>query len=947
MSQTSLDEIFRFVLVRPPKTVEGSQQLSLETGSPFQADLKNAAAISRAEARTVARAYAASDYFVKEVGQLPSGALIRAFLEGYAAAQPASNGPVLDLVKQLLGAQGLPATLAADRIRLADSLVATRYAAGLAVTSETLAKSLRAIAVLQTATTRQVDPQGAELVFLCQSAPLVFEAGQAPGQEPPKAQKPPARSKPDTRLLEALAELSRLDRNVVVTAEPSRTPDRPDKRGRTYDGILQKSLRWTGLAPKTTAYAAATTVTKDGPVPLTLTAEAIEKLSPATKSVLAELQIDPRQTPLPQILNIIHQAILAKGQQEQANDAHHILKAGVAVPFSDADYDDLDEKPTVPTTRGKVRPAGIADLLVVRQQIKRYESGEVGHIENVLSGEIKKREHRRLERVEESFLAETENIREETRELETTERFEMQREVSKTIEQEASLQAGLSVSGSYGPSVEFSTSLELSASASSSESTRTASDYAKDVSDRSLKRIVERVRQQRTQHLLREIEEKNLHELSNVQGGGHISGVYQWVDKIYEAQVFNYGKRLLFDIMVPEPAAFYVHSLMTSAKRPDLPAPVSPLTITPGSLTEANYMTWVARYGAVGVAPPPSPYVTMAKGFEERSGDGENARLTKIGELPVPDGYEATQAGAVWGGSGYDGSWLDVIVADRLFGGGTISLPNLRGSVGVGMQSGKINAFTLNIQIYCRRSAQALAQWSLKTYDAVRQAYQERVREFEAKLATLLAQNPGVQIQGRNPGANREIEKNELKKAAISIITAQRYEAFDAMRDGGATTYPEFSFSEAQAEGSYIRFFEQAFEWPQMTYLFYPYFWARKRKWIEKMLHEDTDPLFAEFLRAGSARVVVPVRPGFEPAMLHFLETGELWNGSDSPPDVTSPLYVSLVTELKERTGSFENEIAVGKPWDVRVPTELVKLRADDRLPEWQKQADGTWQPAF
>ena len=46
-------------------------------------------------------------------------------------------------------------------------------------------------------------------------------------------------------------------------------------------------------------------------------------------------------------------------------------------------------------------------------------------------------------------------------------------------------------------------------------------------------------------------------------------------------------------------------------------------------------------------------------------------------------------------------------------------------------------------------------------------------------------------------------------------------------------------------------------------YFFYPYFWGRKPLWVTKLLLDDTDPLFAEFLRAGEARAVVPVRPGF------------------------------------------------------------------------------------
>ncbi len=125
-------------------------------------------------------------------------------------------------------------------------------------------------------------------------------------------------------------------------------------------------------------------------------------------------------------------------------------------------------------------------------------------------------------------------------------------------------------------------------------------------------------------------------------------------------------------------------------------------------------------------------------------------------------------------------------------------------------------------------------------------------------------------------------------------------------------------------------------------YLFYPYFWGRKVTWALKALLDDVDPQFAEFLRAGSARVVVPVRPGFAPALAHFMETGEIWEGAD-PPTLNSPLYVSIIAEIKEREGAPGTEIAQGDPWDVRLPTTLVKLRADDKLPSWHKQANGTW----
>lgn len=103
----------------------------------------------------------------------------------------------------------------------------------------------------------------------------------------------------------------------------------------------------------------------------------------------------------------------------------------------------------VPRTHGSIAPAGIADLLVIKQQLKAYEGTDIAHIENVLKGETKEREHIRRRETEELLFQETEITTSEERELESTSRFEMSRETSETIKQDSSLKAGLSVSGKY------------------------------------------------------------------------------------------------------------------------------------------------------------------------------------------------------------------------------------------------------------------------------------------------------------------------------------------------------------------------------------------------------------------------------------------------------------------------------------------------------------------
>jgi len=46
------------------------------------------------------------------------------------------------------------------------------------------------------------------------------------------------------------------------------------------------------------------------------------------------------------------------------------------------------------------------------------------------------------------------------------------------------------------------------------------------------------------------------------------------------------------------------------------------------------------------------------------------------------------------------------------------------------------------------------------------------------------------------------------------------------------------------------------------------------------------------------------------------------------------------IAEQLDRPG---DEVPQGDPWEVRVPTNLVKLRADDQLPNWEKDAEGNW----
>jgi hypothetical protein len=80
-----------------------------------------------------------------------------------------------------------------------------------------------------------------------------------------------------------------------------------------------------------------------------------------------------------------------------------------------------------------------------------------------------------------------------------------------------------------------------------------------------------------------------------------------------------------------------------------------------------------------------------------------------------------------------------------------------------------------------------------------------------------------------------------------------------------------------------VKFVQQAIEWENLLYFLYPYFWDVPVAWdfVRNLRHPD--PNRQQFLRAGSARVVLTIRPGFEQAFAAFVDQGNF--GDILPPD--------------------------------------------------------------
>lgn len=635
----------------------------------------------------------------------------------------------------------------------------------------------------------------------------------------------------------------------------------------------------------------------------------------------------------------------------------------------------------------RIAAVGIADLLVVKQQIKCYEATEIAHVENIMSGETRTREHRSFERIDETVTIEKEKIVEKEKELETSERFELNKEASKTVKEDQKYAFDLSISANYGPTVEVESSFGLDIATSTETAAKSASKYAKDVIERSLDRVTERVREERIRTIRRETEEKNLHSFVNGDENPHKIGIYQFLDKVYEAQVFNYGKRQIFDLMIPEPASYlwYLSRRDEDAAHPTLPVSPTPLNITANQIlhgeldsSRPNHYTKLAlKYGATGITPPPAQYKiatatyqTPAAGSPRASEEGEILTAPLTLEIAIEPGYQ------VKGATFYCIALSDNSAARRIpfsvgvngdIWTGTTAISHGRLGVNQGpvrlefpevpeLSTGNkliVSAlpyetanYTLSAEIRCEVSDTSIQAWKLTTFDRIRSAYLDRLMEYKDELSKIeLAQKQQQQNViadfGIPPSKRKQLMLTELKKQCIAIFM-QDWFSSSAVAVSGSP--PQFDFDEAYTKGNVTRFLEQSIEWTQIQYALYPYFWAQQSTWEERIRKNDADYEFQQFMQAGAARVVIPVRPKFEAAFDYFLETGEVWNGAGTTPSLHDPLYLSIVDELKELSGgSLEVPVPVGEPWEVRLPTNLVLLRETSTLPEWEKEAGTSW----
>jgi hypothetical protein len=175
---------------------------------------------------------------------------------------------------------------------------------------------------------------------------------------------------------------------------------------------------------------------------------------------------------------------------------------------------------------------------------------------------------------------------------------------------------------------------------------------------------------------------------------------------------------------------------------------------------------------------------------------------------------------------------------------------------------------------------------------------------------------------------NRIIERRALKGACMKVLY-QTFLTHVGIGDNLGSP-PSYLINENQ----YIQFYEQVFEWQEMSWQYTISLHQQSSKTISLksiIQRSNADDVFTEFLQADLAQVFVPVHPDHSLKVLYYLNSGMLWQAADQLCPV-NPEHIELASELKKLEQLTDDERTESEPWEIKIPTSMMVLDEEGSL---------------
>lgn len=602
----------------------------------------------------------------------------------------------------------------------------------------------------------------------------------------------------------------------------------------------------------------------------------------------------------------------------------------------------LVSPPSLPDRAGWIEPYAIGDLQMVRHRLMRYEPGEIAAIANVLKGERREIKTRNLLMASETVLDESLVDKHLNRE-DLARTSNLVAATEKTIADTVVVTDYDSDKGfktTYGPpstvTFEGSWSVENKGAAGGEPAKDDVARFAKNILNRTVNRVRQQIHRVRRASSTNENEETVVSVFDNVGGDRNIRGIYRWLNKVYRVSVAHYGTRLMMEFQLKDPAARYILNEL-KLRGIDYAEPLPPEHFEVNSyedITPDNYASLAAYYGVTDLEPPPlatrtvstvltanqTALVSLLQGYQAEKAEVKAAFPAQTDQFTLNGlvGIQSFSLSAKESGTELTMSReLDAVPVSLTSVGALTSPPSIAGDC------------YLNVEIVCVPTTAEWDRWQIATYAVLLKGYHRRKAAYYQRVAS---RNGGTVSPPRSSLACRRIERSVLKEGCMGLL-------LDRCRDLVGDTSSPVPLPSAVNKPRYLSFFEDAFEWREMTYDFCLNLGdgVASRSWASIGEMAGDDELFARFLQAGQARVMVPASPEYTLKVLYYLSSAMIMPGANG----MTPVHfedVSIVDELQKlRPGSVE-ACQESVSWEVLVPTTMQVLQESDELPGGGKE---------
>jgi hypothetical protein len=276
-------------------------------------------------------------------------------------------------------------------------------------------------------------------------------------------------------------------------------------------------------------------------------------------------------------------------------------------------------------------------------------------------------------------------------------------------------------------------------------------------------------------------------------------------------------------------------------------------------------------------------------------------------------------------------SWLDgqgAVVSEVTFA------KPLVGKLSFGATLGGSYAGTVSVTLRCVPTDEAMVRWTTAVYSTFQSAVDVRTAQIAAAVAANRADSSETVRRSLSPSVRGTIVRSELKRQLLDCLLGAQFSGYDDAPDADdahGVNRPKPDFDQALDHAAVISFFEQSFEWDNLMHVLYPGYWAASTNWSRMVEFDWGDLELTQFLEAGGTRVLAPARPGFEPVVYTFLETGLIFPGGLLIGGDRAP-SLSVAQEIMALTRPPRDGVG-GDSWESTVPTALLWLDTELDLP--------------